>query len=100
MGICYYFDNDSIQGVSRIISRNGEQRLYVRPDSAFNIQNIKGFCYFMDEGDSTASVLLNDIHFIRYHDMRRPVLSNSVDGNVITTDTVRRIRHLNRSITR
>ena len=44
----------------------------------------------MDEGDSTASVLLNDIHFIRYHDMRRPVLSNSVDGNVITTDTVRR----------
>ena len=54
----------------------------------------------MDEGDSTASVLLNDIHFIRYHDMRRPVLSNSVDGNVITTDTVRRIRHLNRSITR
>lgn len=38
MGLKVSFDNDSVQGLTRVVSGNGVQRLYLRPDSAFEFK--------------------------------------------------------------
>lgn len=70
MALNFYFDNDSIQGLTRLISNSGRQRLYVRADSAFTIRSISGFVYYMDEKNPETSVLVDNIRLTRYHNMQ------------------------------
>lgn len=71
MALNFYFDNDSVQGLTRIVSSSGKQRLYVRADSAFTIRSISGFVYYTDEKNPKSSVLIDDIHLTRYHNMEK-----------------------------
>lgn len=71
MALNFYFDNDSVQGLTRIVSSSGNQRLYVRADSAFTIRSISGFVYYTDEKNPKSSVLIDDIHLTRYHNMEK-----------------------------
>lgn len=70
MALNFYFDNDSVQGLTRLISNSGRQRLYVRADSAFTIRSISGFVYYMDEKNPETSVLVDNIRLTRYHNMQ------------------------------
>lgn len=68
MALNFYFDNDSVQGLTQTVSGSGTQRLYLQPDSAYNIKNISGFIYYTAGQNSKGSVLLNQIRLMRYHD--------------------------------
>ena len=69
MALNFYFDNDSVQGLTRMITSSGRQRLYVRADSAFTIRSISGFVYYMDEKNPETSVLVDNIRLTRYHNL-------------------------------
>lgn len=71
MALNFYFDNDSVQGLTRVVTTSGEQRLFLHADSAFTISSISGFVYYTDEKSSGSSVLINDIKLTRYHDMQK-----------------------------
>lgn len=87
MALNFYFDNDSVQGLTRMVTRSGTQRLYLRPDSAFAIQSVSGFIYFMGEEERGVSLLVNDIHLTRYHTKEEEVLSKQ--DKVQVADTVK-----------
>lgn len=72
MALNFYFDNDSVQGLTRIVTRPGKQRLYLRPDSAFTIQSISGFIYYSNNEHPDASLLVDDIRLTRYHNHEMP----------------------------
>lgn len=72
MALNFYFDNDSVQGLTRIVTRSGKQRLYLRPDSAFTIQSISGFIYYSNNEHPDASLLVDDIRLTRYHNHEMP----------------------------
>lgn len=82
MALNFYFDNDSVQGLSRLVTGSGRQRLYVRADSAFTIRSISGFVYYMGEKDSETSVLVDNIRLIRYHNLQE---------EKVETDTIPRV---------
>lgn len=64
MGLNVTFDNDSVQGITRVVSGSGMQRLVFRPDSAFKFKNVTGFMYY--SGEQKSSVLLSNIQLMRY----------------------------------
>lgn len=68
MGLCFYFKNDSTYGITRTINASGLQKLRVQQDSLFDINNISGYIYYMNSEEEEATVLLNDIRLMRYHD--------------------------------
>ena len=72
MALNFYFDNDSVQGLTRVVTRPGKQRLYLRPDSAFTIQSISGFIYYSNNEHPDASLLVDDIRLTRYHNHEMP----------------------------
>lgn len=86
IGLNFYFDNDSVQGITRTITASGPQRLYLRPDSAFTIRNISGFVYYSNEKNVEGSLLVNDIHLTRYH-MKSPATIVSADSLIHTADS-------------
>lgn len=67
MGLNFYFDNDSVQGLTQTVTTSGLQHLYLQPDSAYKIKNISGFVYYADENGKKGSVLLHKIRLMRYH---------------------------------
>lgn len=68
MALNVTFKNDSTQGITRVTENSGVQRLFLRPDSAFEFKNVSGFVYYMpSDGDSAGSVLVDDIRLIRTH---------------------------------
>ena len=67
MGIKVTFENDSVQGMTRMVDASGRQRLLLSPDSAFEYKNISGFVYYMGEAEKKGNLLLNDIRLIRTH---------------------------------
>ena len=67
MGLKVSFDNDSVQGMTRVVSGNGVQRLYLRPDSAFEFKNVSGFIYYVSKEDERGDLLLTDIRLVRTH---------------------------------
>lgn len=72
MALNFYFDNDSVQGLTRIVTHPGKQRLYLRPDSAFTIQSVSGFIYYSNNEHPDASLLVDDIRLTRYHNHEMP----------------------------
>lgn len=71
MALNFYFENDSIQGLTRTVTHSGEQRLYVKADSAFTFQSLSGFIYYVNEKDPKASLLVDDIRLIRFHNQEK-----------------------------
>lgn len=67
MGIKVTFENDSVQGMTRMVDASGRQRLLLSPDSAFEYKNISGFVYYRGEAEKKGNLLLNDIRLIRTH---------------------------------
>ena len=86
MALNFYFDNDSVQGLTRIVTRSGKQRLYLRPDSSFTIQSISGFIYYSNEKHPDVSLLIDDIHLTRYHNQGKPEESSGTEK--VVKDTV------------
>lgn len=71
MGLNFYFDNDSVQGLTRTITSSGTQQLYLQPDSAYHIKNISGFVYYISGKEKNESVLLHKIRLMRYHSSQK-----------------------------
>ena len=86
----FYFDNDSVQGLTRIVTRPGKQRLYLRPDSAFTIQSVSGFIYYSNNEHPDASLLVDDIRLTRYHNHEMP--QELVDTLKLERDTLQALR--------
>ena len=89
------FDNDSTQGISRVVEASGIQRLMLRPDSAFKYKSVTGFMYYT--GKDHSSALISDIRLMRYR-MREenlPQQNDSVAAKADTlapNDTLRRVK--------
>ena len=90
MALNFYFDNDSVQGLTRIVTRPGKQRLYLRPDSAFTIQSVSGFIYYSNNEHPDASLLVDDIRLTRYHNHEMP--QELVDALKLERDTLQALR--------
>lgn len=90
MALNFYFDNDSVQGLTRIVTRPGKQRLYLRPDSAFTIQSVSGFIYYSNNEHPDASLLVDDIRLTRYHNHEMP--QELVDTLKLERDTLQALR--------
>ncbi len=67
MGITYSFTNDSVQGATRLVLSSGLQRLYLKPDSAYDIRNVSGFIYYCAAKGKPSDLLINNIRLTRYH---------------------------------
>ncbi len=67
MGLNFTFDNDSTQGITRVITSSGTQRLTLRADSAYKFKTINGFIYYDSDLASEGSVLINGISLTRNH---------------------------------
>ncbi len=67
LGLNYQFSNDSIQGITRIVRGQGPQRIYLRPDSAYEIRSVSGFIYYTNDHNPKASLLVDKIRLTRYH---------------------------------
>lgn len=72
MGIVCSFTNDSVQGVTHQVLTSGIQRLYLRPDSAYDIRNVSGFIYYRSVKDQSSDLLIDNIRFTRYHTKELP----------------------------
>lgn len=78
MGLNILFDNDSVAGCVKEITRSGTQSLYVAPDSAYTIRSINGFIYLAADSIRFPGVLVNDIALTRYHAPLDTVLAAKV----------------------
>lgn len=106
MGVNMTFKNDSIQGLTRMVSA-GNQVLYLRPDSAFEFKEITGFIYYEPEqSGQQGHVLVSDIHLYRYHikenndsiavSVTDSLKKDSVKIDTLQTDTVsRQLKRIN-----
>lgn len=95
MGLNLTFDNDSTQGMTRVISMSGMQRLVIVPDSAFKYKNVTGFMYYT--GGEKSSVLVSNIQLRRYHVPERnlPVVTDSLavqPADTLSKDSLRPIK--------
>ncbi len=102
MALNFYFDNDSVQGLTRVVTRPGKQRLYLRPDSAFTIQSISGFIYYSNNEHPDASLLVDDICLTRYHNLvaSEPSVTSHGEpeaGTDTLNKTVQEVQKINRS---
>lgn len=86
MGVNVTFDNDSTQGMTRVVSTSGMQRLFLSPDSAFKFKSITGFMYY--SGEEKSSVLLSDIQLIRYH-IQEEEIKHAADSLRISADSLK-----------
>lgn len=95
MGLNLTFDNDSTQGITRVVSMSGMQHLVIRPDSAFKYKNVEGFMYYT--GPENSSVLVNGIQLMRYRmpevqPQASPADSLAVRTDSLPNDSLRRMR--------
>lgn len=79
MGFNILFDNDSVVGRVKDITRSGVQTLYIKPDSVFAIKSVNGFIYYTDtdSADNKSGLIINNITLTRYHE---PVDTTAVVG--------------------
>ena len=89
------FDNDSTQGISRVVEASGIQRLMLRPDSAFKYKSVSGFMYYA--GKEHSSAIISDIRLMRYrmHEENLPQQNDSVAvkaDTIAQNDTLRRVK--------
>ncbi|WP_455665550.1 DUF4296 domain-containing protein [Phocaeicola sp.] len=69
MGFNIMFENDSVVGSVKDITRSGVQTLYIKPDSAFTVKSVNGFIYYTDQDSvNTPGVIINHISLTRYHE--------------------------------
>lgn len=87
MGLNVTFDNDSVQGITRMVGP-GMQRLVLRPDSAFKFKDVAGFIYY--SGEKNTSVLLSHIQLMRYRMPEAPAMPSADSISVAAGDTLRR----------
>lgn len=73
MGLRLLYDNDSIDGCTRIVTASGPQQLFLRPDSAWQLKSVSGFVYYSqpEEVPERGSVLVNDLHLMRYRQQEK-----------------------------
>lgn len=67
MGLNFTFANDSTQGITRVITSPGVQRLTLRADSAYEFKTINGFIYYDADPRTESSVLVSGISLTRNH---------------------------------
>lgn len=79
------FKNDSTQGISKVISKSGNDYVILKPDSAFEYKSINGFVYFSNPDSLDVSILINNIRLMRYRDnsFKPSLVSNQAVGNNI-----------------
>ena len=95
MGVNLTFSNDSTQGMTRVVSMSGMQRLVITPDSAFKYKNVTGFMYYT--GEEETSVLVSRIQLMRYRmpEHLLPVVSDSLaaePADTLLKDSLRKNR--------
>lgn len=95
MGVNLTFSNDSTQGMTRVVSMSGMQRLVITPDSAFKYKNVTGFMYYT--GEEETLVLVSRIQLMRYRTPEHllPVVSDSLaaePADTLLKDSLRKNR--------
>lgn len=70
MGLSYTYHNDTITGATAVVSTTGEHSLRFKTDSALNVRHINGYMYYEGDTANGASVLVNNIRLMRYHEKK------------------------------
>lgn len=84
------FKNDSTQGVTQIINKQGFNEVYLKPDSAYEYKSVNGFIYFSNNDSVDASVLISNIRLMRYRDGSYKMASdNMMVNNEIVKDSLK-----------
>jgi hypothetical protein len=66
MGLSVIYENDSVSGEVKNVTRSGLKEIYIPQDSAYSIRAIHGFIY-MPNSSKQADVLVHDLTLMRYH---------------------------------
>lgn len=86
--------------------RSGKQKLYFKPDSAFEVKEIIGFIYYEPtEPEQRGHVLASDIHLYRYHvkeetadslavQKNDSLRADSVKADTVEQDSARRLKRV------
>lgn len=67
MAMQIVYDNDSVVGSVKTISRAGTQKIRLYSDTLGRIKEVKGFIYFTKKQKETGSLLLDRLSLMRYH---------------------------------
>jgi hypothetical protein len=67
MGLSIVYDNDSVAGEVKNVTRSGLKEIYLPQDSAYKIRSINGFIYVPAEGPMNSDILVHDMQLMRYH---------------------------------
>lgn len=67
MGLSVIYDNDSVAGEVKNVTRSGSKSIYIPQDSAYSIRQINGFIYVPAEGPLGSDILVHDVELMRYH---------------------------------
>jgi hypothetical protein len=66
MGLSVIYENDSVSGEVKNVTRSGLKEIYIPQDSAYSIRAIHGFIY-LPNSSKQADVLVHDLTLMRYH---------------------------------
>ncbi len=67
MGLSVIYDNDSVAGEVKNVTRSGEKSIYIPQDSAYKIKTIHGFIVVPANAPRATEVLVHDMELMRYH---------------------------------
>lgn len=70
LGFNVVYENDSVIGETRQITRSGQQSIYLHTDSAYKIKDLNGFIHVEKDTLQRTNVLIHNISLTRYHAMK------------------------------
>jgi hypothetical protein len=85
MGLSIIYENDSVVGEVRNVTRSCTKSIYLPQDSAFRIRAINGFIYVPANGSKNSDILVHNMELMRYH---VPIDSTKLHRAVPDTATV------------
>ena len=67
MAINLVFDNDSVIGQSKLISQSGTDSIYLHTDSSYQIKNINGYVYLIEDSVHKPNLIVSGVSLMKYH---------------------------------
>jgi hypothetical protein len=102
MGLSIIYENDSVAGEVKNVTRTGEKSIYLPQDSAYKIKTIHGFIVVPANAPQGANVLVHDLQLMRYHvpfdstKLQKPVVDSLANEVPASGDSV--LQHVQDSL--
>ena len=94
MGMNVVYENDSVQGMTKLVESSGPQSIYLHTDSAFKIKMLNGFIHVPNDTIANDPIVLaHHISLTRYH-MPAPVDSLSTGDSQLPRIKRKNTKHI------